>query len=108
VGRRDLVGFTFGAPGLAHAICVVTQRGDDLGLDPGTRPPKKKLWWEVTTLKSWPARTPLRVMVEEIKRLRGAYAVDDAKRFNWILIDRGHKSGIVRVSGMRWRGAISA
>jgi hypothetical protein len=96
VGRRDLIGFTFGAPGLAHGLCVVSERQDDLGLNPSTRQPKTRNWWEVTYLKSFAARTPRSVLASEIKGLYSAYAVDDPKRFHAVRIDRGGNSGIIR------------
>ena len=98
MARKDCLGLVYGQPGRASAICVLTQRQEDLGLDAATRQPKVKLWWEVMAgaHKSWPSRTPVSVMVSEIQRLYRGYPVDDPRRFTSISIDREDASAIIR------------
>jgi hypothetical protein len=81
---------------MQSAICLVTQRHEDMGMDPATRAPKQRIWWELTTLRSWPARTPVSVMVSEIRRMHGTYAVNSPQRFNAISVDRDEGSAIIR------------
>ena len=96
--RRDVCGLSFGQPGMSSAMCILTQHVQSLGLDPGTRQLKLKIFWTpvVGSHKAWPARVPVSTIVAEIKRLYSSYSFDDPRRFASVAIDRESGSAIVR------------